>query len=246
MPFAWNATCGAARMTHALKELKGREVLARDGRIGSVDDVYFDDERWAVRYLVVDTGNWLPGRKVLISPASVPQQEHAAEEIRVALTREQVRTAPDTSEDPPVSRLMEEAHARHYRYPYYWAGPYLWGAAAVPLAALTPEEQRARPSEQRELEEMLEQRAHESHVRSGAQVVGYSLRAADGEIGHVEDFVVDEDSWAISGMVVDTRNWLPGKKVLVPPAAISAIDWESREVSVRLTRAQLEHAPEAA
>jgi uncharacterized protein YrrD len=231
---------------HTIKELNGAEIVARDGAIGSVDDVYFDDERWAVRYLVVDTGNWLPGRKVLISPASVPAQESSADEIRVALTREEVRSAPDTSEDPPISRLLEAAHARHYRYPYYWGGPYLWGAAAVPLARLTPEEaQRARPSEYGEMEQMMEQRARESHVRSGAQVLGYSIRAADGELGHVEDFLIDDENWAIAGMVVDTRNWLPGKKVLVPPEAISSIDWSSREVRVRLKRAELERAPEA-
>lgn len=219
-----------------MQELKGDDIVARDGRIGSVDDVYFDDAHWAVRYLVVDTGDWLPGKRVLISPASLPPQASVDDYLRVDLTREQVENAPGTGEDPPVSRLMEEAHARYYGYPYYWAGPYLWGIAPLPQPA---------PERHEELREMAGQQARESHLRSSAEVVGYRIRAADGELGHVEDFLVDDQSWAIADMVVDTRNWLPGRKVLVPPSAITGIDWENREVRVRLKREELKRAPEA-
>jgi sporulation protein YlmC with PRC-barrel domain len=223
-----------------MQDLHGDQLMARDGEIGSVQDVYFDDEQWAVRYLVVDTGGWLPGRRVLISPASVAPRQSGGDAIRVELTKEQVERAPDLGQDPPISRMLEEAHARHYGYPFYWTGPYLWGPQAIP-AATPPAETR----EGRALREMAEQRARESHLRSSAEVIGYRIRAADGEIGHVEDFVVDNENWAIADMVVDTRNWLPGKKVLVPPSAISDIDWHAGEVSVRLTREELKQAPEA-
>jgi len=233
-------------LQNVMQDLKGERIEARDGLIGSLRDVYFDDQHWAVRYLVVDTGEWLSGRKVLISPVSLPPQEGGGGYIRVALTREQVQNAPGTDQDPPISRLLEEAHARHYRYPPYWAGPYLWGAAALPFA-VPPAQQalRADTAENRAVAEMREQaaqRARESHLRSGAAVVGSRIRALDGELGRVEDFVVDDASWAIAGMVVDTRNWLPGKKVLVAPDAIAEIDWDSRAVSVKLTREQLERA----
>lgn len=228
-----------------MQDLKGERIVADDGHVGSVKDVYFDDERWAVRYLVVDTGEWLSGREVLISPACVPAQQ-ADEEIRVTLTREQVRNAPDTSQDPPLSRLQEAAHARYYGYPYYWAGPYLWGAASVPVPSQTTAAvRRGIDREHEEMAQLAEQRARQSHVRSSAEVVGYKIRAADGDVGHVEDFLVDDETWAISDMVVDTRNWLPGKKVLVPPGAISDIDWENRQVSVRLTKEQLKRSPES-
>jgi sporulation protein YlmC with PRC-barrel domain len=233
-------------LQRVMQDLKGDRIQARDGPIGSVHDVYFDDERWAVRYLVVDTGEWLPGKRVLISPASVPRQEGDGDYIRVALTREQVEHAPGTDEDPPVSRMLEAAHAQYYGYPYYWTGPYLWGPVPMPLAAPPAEQaQRAPSSTEREIRQAAEQRARESHLRSSSEVVGYAIRAVDGEIGHVEDFVVDDRTWAIADMVVDTRNWLPGKKVLVPPEAISDIDWDNRQVSVKLRREELKRSPEA-
>jgi uncharacterized protein YrrD len=230
-------------LQRVMQDLKGDAIRARDGDVGSVKDVYFDDERWAVRYLVVDTGGWLPGRKVLISPAQVPPQP-AGDAIQVELTREQVERAPGVENDAPVSRLMEAAHARYYGYPYYWAGPYLWGVAPVAYGSAAAEQ--GRPREDEEQREMAEQRARESHLRSSAEVIGYAIRAADGELGHVEDFVVEDDSWKIAGMVVDTRNWLPGKKVLVPPSAIADIDWEGRQVTVAMSREELKRAPEAA
>lgn len=221
-----------------MQDIRGDAIVARDGKVGSVADVYFDDERWAVRYLVVDTGGWLPGRKILISPAQVPPQD-AGDAIRVELTREQVEQAPGIEQDAPVSRTLEAAHARYYRYPYYWTGPYLWGATPLPAAQPGP------PTQYRELEAAAEQQARESHLRSSGEVVGYNIRAADGDLGHVEDFVIDDETWAISDMVVDTRNWLPGRKVLVPPSAIEDIDWATRKVSVRMKRDELKQAPEA-
>ena len=228
-----------------IKDIRGDHIVARDGRIGSVEDAYFDEREWAVRYLVVDTGNWLPGRQVLISPRQVPPQPKQ-DGIRVDLTREQVEHAPGIEEHQPVSRILEEAHARYYGYPYYWAGPYLWGPAPMPLAAGAVWAERPPDTQTQELRAMAEQRARDSHLRSGAEVVGYAIHAQDGELGHVEDFVVDEHTWAISGMVVDTRNWLPGGKVMVPPSTIADIDWDRREVSVRMSREALRSAPPAA
>jgi sporulation protein YlmC with PRC-barrel domain len=226
-----------------MQDLRGDDIVARDGNIGSVKDVYFDDERWAVRYLEVDTGRWLPGRRVLISPVSVSSV--GADEINVDLTRQQVEQAPGPEHDPPVSRLYEQAHARYYGYPYYWTGPYLWGAGAMPIGAPSAAHAPKSPAEHEEVREQAVSRAEESHLRSSSEVAGYLIRAADGDIGHVEDFLVDSESWAIADMVVDTRNWLPGRKVLVPPSVIEAVDWANKEVSVRLTREELRQAPEA-
>ena len=225
-----------------LQDLRGDPVQARDGTIGEVDDAFFDDERWTVRYLVVDTGSWLPGRKVLISPRQVPSQP-PGDYLRVNLTREQVEQAPGIEQDAPVSRQLEDAHARYYRYPAYWAGPYLWGFTNVPYAS--PSWNDAPPGDSsREKLRAAEQRARESHLRSTREVAGYRIRALDGELGHVEDFEVDDETWAIRGMVVDTRNWLPGRKVVVPPEAVTAVDWDNRAVSVRMTREEIERAPE--
>lgn len=226
-------------MMHKLvKDLQGDTIVARDGEIGSLSDAYFDDERWTLRYFVIDTGRWLPGRKVLVAPQSVAQAEGAV--MRLELSRGEVERAPGIDADPPVSRLLSQAHEARYGYPY--GGPFLWAAPMVPAAAPP----LATDPVDRERAEQAERRAERTHLRASSEVVGYRIQAADGEIGHVEDFVVDDQSWAIADMVVDTRNWLPGKKVLVPPSAICGIDWERGTVSVRLSRAELKRAPAAA
>jgi uncharacterized protein YrrD len=221
-----------------MKDLRGDDIVARDGRLGAIDDVYFDDERWALRYLVVDTGNWLSSHLVLISPASVSGV--GLNEVQVDLTRRQVEQAPGAETEQPVSRLYEEAHAAYYGYPYYWVGPSLWGADAMPLShpALDP---GATP-EGREKMQQAEQAAVESHLRSSAEIVGYRVEAADGELGHVDDFVFDDQSWAIADLLIDTRSWLPGGKVRVPPSAVEDIDWSGRRVKVRMTREALRRA----
>jgi hypothetical protein len=222
-----------------VQELRGDTIVARDGEIGSLSDAYFDDERWTLRYLVIDTGRWLPGRKVLVSPKSVAEARGSV--MRLDLLRDEVEHAPGIDADPPVSLLLREAHERKYGYPY--GGPFIWGA--VPLAAPPAPDARREDAAQREAARQAESRAARSHLRSASEVVGCRIRALDGEIGHVEDFVVDDESWAIADMVVDTRNWLPGKKVLVPPSAIDGIDWEQATVSVRLRREELKHSPKA-
>lgn len=227
-----------------MNELRSSDIVASDGSLGSVRDVYFDDAHWTVRYLVVDTGNWLPGREVLISPASIRGVEKGI--VRVGLTRKQVEDAPGAETQQPVSRLYEQAHALYYGYPYYWGGPYAWGPVAMP--GVIPMPHRGPGAEQSrdlaEVREQAEQEAQRSHLRSAGEVVGYQIQATDGSIGHVEDFLVDDATWAIDEMLVDTRNWLPGKKVRVPPGAIAEVDWATREVRMRMTRGEIESAAE--
>ena len=218
-------------MLHTVKDLQGDRIAARDGEIGKVDEVYFDDENWRVRYLVVDTGRWLTGRKVLISPASIDRAKSSEHALAVGLTREQVEHSPDVDADKPVSRQYEEAHARYYGYPLYWGLP---EAAVMPVP--DPGGELARGLKQ------AERKAAESHLRSSGEVIGYSIHAADGRIGHVEDLRIDDRNWAVSGLVVDTRDWLPGKKVLVPPSAVDNIDWSTREVRLRMRREDVDRS----
>lgn len=164
-------------MLHQVKNLQGDAVVAKDGPLGELKDLYFDDERWGVRYLVVDTGRWLPGRKVLISPASVDNKASTEEEIKVALTREQVEHAPGIDADKPVSRQYEEAHARYYGYSEYWFAAGMAGVGAVPPP----------PPELKE----AERKAEQPHLRSSAEVIGYGIEAADGAAGRIDDFMVD-------------------------------------------------------
>jgi sporulation protein YlmC with PRC-barrel domain len=223
-------------MIHALGDLNRFTLDATDGDLGEVKDTYFDDEHWAIRYLIVDTGKWLPGRKVLISPFAVRATEWARARVDVNLTRQQVKTSPDIDTDKPVSRQHEADYFAYYGYPPYWAGPGVWGATGSPIipppagAPLEAVRTNAGDSE-------------DSHLRSTRAVVGYHIQALDGTIGHVEDFLFDEDTWQIRHVVVDTRNWWPGKHVLIPPQWIDTISWIDHSARVRLTRTAVKESP---
>lgn len=228
------------------KDLHGREIAAVDGDIGSVVDCYFDDRHWTVRYLVVDTGSWLSGHQVLISPASVSAGQPDKTKLHVDLSRDQVSRSPNADSDMPVSRQFEEAHARYYGYPFYWDGPYIWGNVQYPLGGSQPFTQplsgdNPAGGRVRELQ-ALEARARQSHLRSSKEVAGYRLVARDGAVGHVEDLLMDERDWSISHLLVDTRDWLPGGKVRLPVAAVEHIDWATREVRIAASRDEVKAA----
>ncbi len=226
-------------MLRTAGNLKGITIEAMDGDIGSVQDLYFDDQTWTVRYVVVDTGTWLPGRQVLISPFAF-QVVQSASRLRTSLTKEQVRDSPSIDTDRAVDRQREIAFSQYYGYPYYWLGPYRWGDLASPALPLTPPQPSA-------LEQDILARDQESgdpHLRSARDVMGYYIQATDGDVGHVEDFLVDDETWAIRYCIVDTRNWLPGRKVLISPEWIQRVSWEDSKVYVDLSQRHIEAAPE--
>ena len=233
-------------MLYNLSALDGFSLGANDGEIGSVEDFYFDDEAWAIRYLAVDTGTWLSGRRVLISPSSLGKVDWDGRRIEVTLARNQIENSPHIDTHKPISRQHESELYDYYGYPYYWGGPYMWGPVAYPggYAAL-PSEAPEQTTQNKELRAMREQqRMEDQHLRSTREVTGYYIEASDGEIGHIEDFMVDDSNWAIRYVVVDTRNWWPGKKVLVSPQWISSIDWRETKARVDLRREQIKQAPE--
>lgn len=210
-------------MLRSIKSLRGYILRATDGDVGKVREFYFDDRFWTVRYLVADTGRWLVDRLVLLSPASLGDPDWERNLFPVNLTKDQVEKSPLISADEPVSRQMEVDLHGYYGWPPYWhAAPYIAAAQAS--------------AQRRE--------KGDPHLRSTREVIGYHIRATDGEIGHVDDFVVDDKAWAIRYMVVDTRNWLPGKKVLVAPQWTMDVDWAGRRVNVDLTKDTIENGPE--
>jgi len=226
------------------QNLKGAAIIARDGAIGEIDDFYFDDEKWTVRYLVVDTGSWLFSRKVLISPISIEKADEVANQVFVSLTRDQVKDSPDIDTRKPVSRQHETAFMDYYGYPYYWGGPYLWGDAAFPATLTLPPAVKsqiaaAATARQRESEESYDER-----LRSVNEVNGYNIAAADGEIGHVDDFIIDDEDWSIRFIVIKTGGWLSGRKTLVAPRWIERISWDESKMFVSLTMDQIASNPE--
>src|ERR1039458_279431 len=208
-PQSTTAQEGKNMLTNAT-HLKGLAIRATDGELGTVEQFYFDDETWAIRYLIVETGGWLGGRRVLISPFSVIQTDWEARQLDVALTKQQVENSPEIDMHQPVSRQHEAAYLGYYGYPCYWGGPYLWGPAFYPAGLKSPTNAFAEATAAR-----ARQESTDSHLRSSEAVTGYNIEAADGEIGHVDGFVVDDEAWAIRYIEVATRNWWPGKKVLV-------------------------------
>lgn len=241
------------------KSLEGYELRARDGAIGTVKDIYFDDERWHVRYFVVETGAWLTGRRVLISPTAVAAPRWEQHALATGLSQEQVRNSPDIDTDRPVSRQQEAELHRYYAWPHYWAAPALGTGYAAPIApvvappaaalrSLNQPDAAALAAQERSgsggAAEASETAKGDPHLRSAQVVRGYHVEATNGSIGHVEDFLIDDATWAMRYLLVDTRNWWPGKKVLVPLASIREIDWPSSTLRVDLTREAIKTGPE--
>jgi uncharacterized protein YrrD len=225
-------------MLYGFEKLNGLAAEATDGNVGKVQDIYFDDHRWAVRYLVVETGSWLAGHKVLISPISVKSIDWEMNVVQVGLTQQQVRASPNIDTDKPVSRQHERDFFDYYGYPYYWSGPGLWGTASYPVNPVGPI-----PPVTNSLDARGEAPT-DPHLRSAQEVTGYRLHTTGDSIGHVEDFLLDSVSWAIRYLIVDTHNWLPGKHVIIPPQWIKDVDWNERVVNVDVTRDTVQAAPE--
>lgn len=236
-------------MLRQTKDLQDLSIIAIDGSIGAVSDLYFDDEDWAIRYLVVDVGSWMSSRKVLISPIAAGKPDWTAKQLRVALTREQVKDSPDIDTDMPVTRQHESAYLDYYSYPYYWGSMGMWGRGGYPGMLLPGYSGYGSDTAARAEADAVQARAEanhrnqDPHLRSCKAVKGYHIEAINGEIGHVQSLLVDEESWAIRYLVVNTSNWWLGHDVLVAPQWIKNVNWADETVSVNLTREAIQRAP---
>ncbi|ASF46631.1 PRC-barrel domain-containing protein [Methylovulum psychrotolerans] len=220
-------------MLNKAKTLRGYTLHGLDGKIGKAKEFYFDDHYWTVRYLVADTGNYLLGRQVLISPYALVGVDQKDEYITISLTKKQIEDSPALNTDQPVSQQFEEAYFQYYRWPQYWDGPYDWGQ----FAAIERDPEKRLTCNQGG-------KAWDSHLRSTHDVSGYHIQATDGDIGHVDDFIIDDATWTIRYLVIDTNNWWPGKKVLIAPQWIERVSWNESTVFVGLPREIIRESPE--
>jgi len=226
-------------MTRSLSHLRGWGILATDGRVGHVHDFYFDDSTWLIRYLVVDTGEWLRGRKVLISPAAAGAPDLSKRAIPVDLARERIEKSPPIALDKPVSRQEEENLRAHFGWQPYWTDK--------TFTARQPERiwsDAGRDEHADEADSPAVGMHRDPHLRSVQEILGYRIAAEDGLIGHVVDFLVNDEIWGLISLVVRTRSWLPGRKVLLPLLWITGIDWTDRTVGVDLTREHVRSSAE--
>ncbi len=237
-------------MLRNLKNLMNFKIAATDGEIGHVKDFYFDDDAWVIRYLVVETGTWLSSRKVLISPISVLRPDWAEKTLAVSISKEQVQNSPNFDSDKPVSRQNEEQYLGHYGYPSYWGGAGMWGEGLYPFA-MSPgfvgygvdQLERERQLEAFQLDERARHRNDNPNLRSCNAVTGHNIQATDGDIGHVDSFLIDEQTWALRYLVIDTSNWWVGHKVLVAPGWITGVHWSDQTVTVDLSLETIKTAP---
>ncbi len=220
-------------MLHSIHQRYGEKLRASDGEIGQVRDFYFDDKTWTVRYLVADTGGWLTGRLVLISPQALGHLSPQGSVLGVKLTRKQIEDSPSIDEHKPVSRQHEEEFHRHYGYPYYAESWPLWGLAGYPVVAPPPPSSAAK------------ERGADSHLRSTRVVKGYNVEASDGVVGEVADFLVDARTWKIAEIVVESGHWFSGKEIRIPTEKISRISYDESTVYVDSTKAAITKATSA-
>jgi hypothetical protein len=220
-------------MLSKAKTLKGYKLDSLDGEIGKVKEFYFDDQHWAIRYLVADTGDWLTGRQVLISPYALRAVIKEERSLAVNLTKNQIENSPSLDNDKPVSRQFEDSYYGYYQWPSYWNGPFMWGAYAYVVR--DPSKWKESPRDEK---------AWDPHLRSTHDVSGRHVQAIDGAMGHVDDFIIDDEAWAIRYLIIDTQNWWPGKKVLVSPRWIERVSWSESKVFVNLSRETIKQSPE--
>jgi len=199
--------------------------------MGKVEEFYFDDQAWIIVYLVVKTGNWLSGRNVLISPYALIKGADRSGIFPVDLTREQIKSSPDIDTDLPVSRQQEIALHRYFPWQSYWATGFyeggIWGIVTPPLVDPAP----------------VKAIGGDPHLRSTHAITGYHIETTDGKLGHLRDFIIDDETWHIEFLVIEMYSWMEAKRVLIARKHIKNIQWASSKVLVDVTSDELKYSP---
>jgi uncharacterized protein YrrD len=224
-------------MLQSIRQLKGKTLRTTDGEIGHVKDFYFNDQEWAVRYVIADTGSWLLGRLVLISPHAFGEFHEDKDCLLVNLTKQQIEDSPAIESDKPVSRQYEEEYNHYYGWPSYWVGGGMWGVGAFPSPYLTPINGMS-------ADRNSHQSSGDPNLRSTLALNGYHIETSEAGIGHVTDFIMDAKSWAICFLVVETGHWFSGKEIIISPKQIDWISYWESTVFVNATREEILQAPE--
>jgi sporulation protein YlmC with PRC-barrel domain len=232
-------------MLRRLEEIRGYELVAPDGIVGTLNDVFLDDETWTVRYLTVDTGLWL-GRLVLVSPISFGTPDWQGRRIPVTVTRDEIEQSPDLLGRARFTREEEREFAAYYGYPQYWGGSNVWGWAQQPsaLTSAPPAGYVPPGALEPDTPEAVAADVLTTSIFSGGDIRGYHIHALDGEIGHVDDFIIDEDTWSIRYLQIDTSNWIGGKTVLLATRWVRRIDPADGKIHVEATKERIENSPE--
>lgn len=219
--------------THST-DIIGMTLEATDGQFGRCKDFLFDDRHWTVRYLVADTGKWLPGRQVLVSPISIDPKLSTTKRFYVDLPKSKLEAGPRLEEHAPVGRQYELRYAQHFGYGYYWSGASTWGTALVPRALVNVELPQPKQNESE----------GNPHLRSAKEVSGYEIQALDGPLGKLDSYILEREAWKIRYLVIETGTWLSGRKVLISPDWVRTVEWDRQQVGVDMKQASIKNSPE--
>ena len=210
-------------------------MSATDGDIGTVKDFYFEDSSWIVRYLVIETGEWLNNRSVLISPDAHLTPDWKNKNFPINLSKEQIKNSPDIDTELPVSRQQEIKMYDHYALEKYWRGGFVAGGMPLPMNEAMIKED----------DEISNKKTNDDqHLRSIEKVIGYGVKAIDGTIGKIKDFIIDDTNWNIDFIVVETGNWFSEKNVIISPQIVKDIKWDISELILNINVEQVKDSPE--
>jgi uncharacterized protein YrrD len=222
-------------MLKNIAEIYGHRLAASDGDIGHVKDFYFDDKTWVVRYLIADTGSWLAGRQVLLSPHALGRFDEDAEVMQVNLTKKQIEHSPSIETHKPVSRQYEVEYYNYYGWPAYWNGGAMWGLGGYPVML---------PPSRDEMQAKLHHHREDKHLQSTLAIKGFAIEAVDGAVGHVTGLMIDDQSWAVVELVIKTGLWFFQKEILLSSEKVERISYEDSAIYVKATKADLQHTAE--
>lgn len=219
--------------------LKGYPIKATDGELGTVCDLMYEESNWAIRWVVVDTGDWLSGRLVVLPVAVVGQPDPEAHCVPARLTMKQVEQS--VGVDSVRTGNSDSLDCEQENLPQ-GRDHYIWGhhdGNTPPAIALDP---RVLSGATRATADMAVARG-DGHVSSISAITGYSIEATDGHIGHAEDFLIDTALWQVRYLIVHTSRWWPSEKLLVSPLSVERIDRHESTIHIAETRQRVKDSP---
>lgn len=226
-------------MILSVKDIFDYNLLAEDGEAGKVKDALFDESEWIIRYLVVETGGWLSGRNVLIPPSVLGAPDTARKEFPVSLTRDQIGNSPQLESGASLTRSHEEDLYRHYGWEPYWVPEDAMG----PLPGTVMVESGEQLAESEAAVAEAERRA-EPRLRSVKEMMGFRVDGPDGKLGKVDSFLMDDESWDLRYIILNTGNWLKSRLVPLSVRWLTALDWDRHKVAVDLSKKDIHDSPE--
>lgn len=223
-------------MLRSMNEQIRYRIQAKDGPLGHLDDFLLDDRTWMVRYAVVDTGEWLPGRQVLMPLAAIQSVDGESQTVHLTATQADIESAPDLQTDEPVSRQYEHYLHEHYRWQPYWV-PGFAGSMVAPIVA-----QELTKGDQERLERAVEE--GDPHLRSLRELIGYTIQVDGKSAGKVADFMGHDDSWEVPFLIADVGGWFHKELLMVPVTYVRNISFADHQLTLALSAESLEHLPE--